>query len=110
MRDYHNKGLFDKTLLILYILDHISGAGMKGLFALLWLKSPVLSHHPGGFNMEIRAKSTAAHAMITRLVIFFSLLALCGARVNTFNWLGASVYGAFIMPTEQSELSLHQLG
>lgn len=42
---------------------------------------------------------------------FFSpLLALCGARVNTFNWLGASVYGAFIMPTEQSELSLHQLG
>lgn len=74
MRDYHNKGLFDKTLLILYILDHISGAGMKGLFALLWLKSPVLSHHPGGFNMEIRAKSTAAHAMITRLVIFFFLV------------------------------------
>lgn len=71
MRDYHNKGLLDKTLLILHILDHISGAGMKGLFALLCLKSPVLFHHPGGFNMEIRAKSTAAHAMITRLVIFF---------------------------------------
>lgn len=45
---------------------------MKGSFVLLWLNSPVLSYHPSSFNMEMRAKSTAAHSMITCLVIFFS--------------------------------------
>lgn len=43
---------------------------MKGSFVLLWLNSPVLSHHPGSFNMEMRAKRTAGHSMITCLVIF----------------------------------------
>lgn len=83
---------------------------MKGPFVLLWLEPPVLSYHPTSFNMEIRARSTAAHSMITCLVVFLSSLTLCGSRVSTFNRLGTSVYGAFIMATEQSGLSLHQFG
>lgn len=34
---------------------------MKGSFVPLWLESPVLSYHPSCFNVEMRAKSTAAH-------------------------------------------------
>lgn len=84
---------------------------MKGSFVLLWLESPVLSYHPGSFNVEMRAKSTAAHSMIAYLAFFSpSSLALCGSRVSTFNRLGASVYGAFIMATEQSGLSVRQFG
>lgn len=44
---------------------------MKGSFVLLWLESPVLSHHPGSFNVEMRAKSAAAHSMIAYLAFFF---------------------------------------
>lgn len=29
---------------------------MKGSFVLLWLESPVLSYHPGSFNVEMRAE------------------------------------------------------
>lgn len=85
---------------------------MKGPFVLLCFYF-VLSYHPVSFNMEIRARSTAAHSMITCLVVFFffsSSLTLCESRVSTFNRLGTSVYGAFIMATEQSTLSLHQFG
>lgn len=44
---------------------------MKGSFILFWLESPVLSYHPGSFNVEMRAKSTAAHSMIAYLAFFF---------------------------------------
>lgn len=83
---------------------------MKGSFVLLWLESPFLSHHPGSFNVEMRAESAAAHSMIAHLAFFFPSLAPCGSRVSTFNRLGASVYGAFIMATEQSGLSVCQFG
>lgn len=46
---------------------------MKGSFVLLWLESPVLSYRPGSFNVEMRAKSTAAHSMIAYLARSFSL-------------------------------------
>lgn len=81
---------------------------MKGSFVLLWLESPVLSYHPASFNVEMRAKSTTAHSMIAYLAP--PPPALCGSRVSTFNRLGASVYGAFIMATEQSGLSGRQFG
>lgn len=82
---------------------------MKGSFVLLWLESPVLSYHPGSFHVEMRAKSTAAHSMIASS-LFYSSLAPCGSTVSTFNRLGASVYGAFIMAPEQSALSVRQFG
>lgn len=46
---------------------------MKGSFVLLWLESPVLSYHPSSFNVEMRAKSTAAHSVIAYLAFFFPL-------------------------------------
>lgn len=72
MQDYHNRGLFNKALLIFYFifLAH-QGANMKGSFVLLWLKSPVLVFQPVGFNVEMRAKSTATHCMIAHLAFFF---------------------------------------
>lgn len=87
---------------------------MKASFVLLWLESPVLSHRPVSFNVEMRAKSTATQSMIACLApppnhLALSL-ALCGSRVSTFNRLGASVYGAFIMATEQSGPSARQFG
>lgn len=69
----------------------------------LCLQSPVSSYHHSSFNMEIRASPAAG-------LFFLPSLGLCGARVNTFNWLGAPVCGAFVMPMKQSELSLHQFG
>ena len=35
---------------------------MKGSFVPLWQESPVSSRHPGSFNVEMRAKSGAAHS------------------------------------------------
>lgn len=46
---------------------------MKGSFVLLWLKSPVLSYHPGSFNVEMRAKRKPAHFAIPYLAFPFSL-------------------------------------
>lgn len=44
---------------------------MKGSFVLLWLESPVLSYHPASFNVEMRAKSTAAHSLIASSLFLF---------------------------------------
>lgn len=63
----------------------------KGLFALLFF--------PDIFNMEIWAELAAGH------FVFLRSSGLCGSRVNTFNWLGAPMCGAFVMPMKPTELS-----
>lgn len=104
MQDYHNTGLFNKTVNTFFTTlreqawkDHLFYFGWNHqsypitLLALMWkweqrVQQPTLSSPPPPPP------------------------ALCGSRVSTFNRLGASVYGAFIMATEQSGLSGRQFG
>lgn len=110
MQDYHNTGLFNKTANTFFTTlgeqawkDHLFYFGWNPqsypitLLALMW-------------KWEQRVQRPTLWLPIYAPPTPSPLRALCGSRVSTFNRLGASVYGAFIMATEQSGLSGRQFG